>query len=254
MKSIYQYGLKLWSTNTQYLEEAVLLYNKNIYSYIEIFVVPGSYSDYCKYWKNLSIPYVVHAPHFTQGLNFANAEKFSYNKKLAFEAFKFADELKSNKIIFHPGVNGDIKETVSQIKKIFDERIIIENKPYWGANKKDICVGNSVEEIKFVLNSLNVEFCLDISHAICSANAKNEKPLEFIKKFIKLKPKIYHLCDGDYNSVIDMHKHLKDGSFPLKEIKKLIPQDSQITIETDKNFDNSLNDFIEDVNSFNETN
>ena len=68
-------GLKLWSINTDfYLKEAVKLYEKGIYDYIELYVVPESL-DTLSEWKKLKIPFIIHHSHFAQGFNLAKAEK-----------------------------------------------------------------------------------------------------------------------------------------------------------------------------------
>jgi deoxyribonuclease IV len=248
---MYKYGLKLWSTNKQYITEAIKLYEENVYKYIELFVVPNSFNKFISKWKNLKIPYVIHAPHFYCGLNLAKHENLNTNIKLARETFKFANELQASKIIFHPGVDGDIKETVRQLKILNDHRILIENKPYYALVKQDgkhlICNGHSPQDIKLIIQKTNVGFCLDIGHAIYSANAKNINSLDYLKQFIKLDPKMFHLTDGNIEGILDQHKHIKKGSFNFKEIFKLIPEKSFISIETEKSFKNKLCDFKNDI-------
>lgn len=68
-------GLKIWSTNTNYLKDAIKLFDKGYYKYIELFVLPGSYRHYIKFWKDLRIPFIIHAPHYREGMNLADKEK-----------------------------------------------------------------------------------------------------------------------------------------------------------------------------------
>jgi sugar phosphate isomerase/epimerase len=243
---MYNFGLKLWSTNKNYVASAVSHYYK-IYQYIELYTVPNSYNDFIELWKSLDIPYTIHAPHTLGGLNLSKKEMREQNFKIIEEVIKFANTLNGSLIIFHPGIDGDIEETVSQIKKIKDKRILIENKPYFGLVDNLICVGSSPSEIQFIMDNTGAGFCLDIGHAICSANAHKLEPLGYIKEFMQLKPKMYHLTDGDYNSVYDNHKHIGDGNFPVKEILGLLPLNSFITIETVKKSKDNLDDFIHDI-------
>jgi deoxyribonuclease IV len=240
-------GLKLWSTNENYVNEAIRLYEEKFYDYIELFAVPDSYNEFIGLWKSLKIPYVLHAPHFSCGLNFAKRDALKNNLRLVDETLKFADALSVQIIIFHPGVEGDIKETAFQIKQVKDSRIVLENKPYYAINGDLICNGHSPEEIEYVMQETGVGFCFDIGHAICSANAKKIEPFEYLKKFNTLNPKLYHLFDGDWNGVWDEHRHFGAGSYNFDKILGLIPKTCLITLETKKDFSDSLKDFEKDI-------
>ncbi len=244
---MYHFGLKLFSVNENYLKEAIRLYEKGAYNYIELYSVPGSFEDCKKLWKGLPMPFIVHAPHFGDGLNFAMKELRKKNRVMAEEAFRYADLLKAPIVIFHPGVNGDIKETAYQMKRLNDKRVIVENKPYFGLAENLICNGSTPEEIEFLIKEGKVGFCLDMGHAICAANASGFNPLEYIEKFLELKPAMYHLTDGDYYGVFDRHDHYGKGSFPILHLLKLIPPNSKITNEAVKDFADSLRDFEEDM-------
>ncbi|HOJ64094.1 MAG TPA: TIM barrel protein [Spirochaetota bacterium] len=244
---MFKNGLKLWSINKNYIKNAIKIYENRIFDYIELFTVPDSYS-YLKYWQNLNIPFVIHGPHFGNGLNFSKKELFDSNIKMAKDTIRWADSLHSNYIIFHPGVDGDIYETIREINFLNDKRILIENKPYLGKGNDLRCIGNSVEEIKLILTECNIGFCFDIGHSICAANFYKINPIENIKNFIKLNPVIYHFTDGYYDSVYDEHLHFGEGNYPLKEIINLIPNNSMVTNEAKKRYKNSLSDFIKDMN------
>jgi deoxyribonuclease IV len=244
---LYKYGLKLWSTNKNYIEEAVKLFEGGIFDYIELFSVPGSFEDHINLWKSLNIPFIIHAAHFGCGMNLADKDNYSRNMILASEAVKFADELKSDIIIFHSGVNGNIDETIRQLKKINDRRVVIENKPFYGL-KNEKCVGYSPSEIIKIQNETEYGFCLDIGHAICAANAQKKDRILYLKEFIGLKPDMYHLTDGEYDGIYDMHKHFSEGNYPVGVIFELIPDGSMITNEAKKNSVVNLNDFIIDIN------
>ncbi len=241
------FGLKLWSINENYIKEAISLYKQGIYNYIELYTVPDSYNNFIDLWKTLDIPYIIHAPHYYGGLNLARKENKDKNIRLIGEVIKFADSLKARYIIFHPGVAGDINETVLQLNEIADSRILIENKPYYALKDGLVCNGSSPEEIKFIMEMANVGLCLDMGHAICSANVYKIDPLDYIKGFINLKPMMYHLTDGDYTGLYDSHKHFGIGNLPVKAILDILPLNCYITIETEKNSQDSLSDFVEDI-------
>jgi sugar phosphate isomerase/epimerase len=243
---MFSYGLKLWSTNGNYVEPALRLYDRGVYSYIELFVVPGTYHAYGRLWTELNIPFIIHAPHFDKGVNLAKKENLETNLLYAAETVKFADALKTDTIIFHPGIEGDLRETVDQLHLINEPRIIIENKPYFGFNDV-ICVGSSPEDLEFILANADVGFCLDIGHAICSANARTIDPMEYLAKFLTLTPRMFHLTDGKFDSMYDRHDHFGKGDYNIPNIVKLLPHGSLITVETDKDSTENLDDFAEDI-------
>ena len=104
MPKVFRVGLKLWSNNENYFKEAIRLFEKGIYQYIELYMLPGTQKKMVEMWKELAIPYVVHAPHFQAGLNLAKREQKEANFKLIDETRWFADELSAGNIIVHPGI------------------------------------------------------------------------------------------------------------------------------------------------------
>jgi len=249
---MFKYGLKLWSNNINYINDAIKYYEKNVYEYIELFSLPGTYDKYINYWNKLNIPYVIHAPHYKCGLNLSDKSNINKNQILAKEALKYADALNAEIIIFHPGINGELNQTIQQLNQINDTRIVIENMPYYALANVGICLGSSVEEIRLIKEHTGVGFCLDIGHAVYAANATKIDKLEMIKKFIDLKPKLFHLSDGKYEGIYDEHLNFGQGNFKLEDILVCLKADSMITIETNKNFDNKLTDFFEDIKYLNE--
>ena len=243
---MFRIGLKLWSTNEAYVADAVRFYENGLYDYIELFVVPGSYEKFSGLWKSLNIPYVIHAPHYSVGMNLSDEKKFDDNMKLAAEAFRYADFLEATTVIFHPGIAGDTQETARQLKMLHDERMVIENKPYYADNGL-ICNGYAPAEIEHIMQEAQVGFCLDIGHAIYSANAQALNQMAYLKQFIELKPQMFHLTDGDWHGTNDCHDHLGKGSFKLQEILTLLPSDHALSIESVHDFADSLVDFIDDV-------
>lgn len=244
-----KYGLKLWSINDYYAKEAQRLYDEGFYDYIELYAVPESFENYVKCWKNLGIPFIIHAPHFAHGMNLSKSECFNNNIKLSQETLKFADTLDSKQIIFHGGVDGCHIETARQLKKINDSRILIENKPYKAIPEMNgtFCIGSKLKEIQEIIEISNCAFCLDIGHAIAASNTFKVKPFDYIKQFLELGPQIYHLSDTNIHSEVDSHLNFGNGNLDLKNIYKLLPGDAIITIETNKKSKSNLNAFIKDM-------
>ncbi|MCK5296067.1 MAG: TIM barrel protein [Alphaproteobacteria bacterium] len=246
-----EFGLKLWSINTDfYLKEARKLYEKGIYDYIELYIIPDSLHTISK-WKSLRIPFIIHAPHSVHNMNLSQKEKEQSNFELYEQTAKFADELDAKYIIFHGGINGDYKECARQLQKMNDERALIENKPYKPIPNKGFsgnCIGAKFDEIKYIKEKANVGYCLDFGHAICAANSLGEDVFELIEKFKTLNPNMYHLTDVyDLTSEIDEHPHLGDGELDIKSIINSLPKDAYVTIETVKNSKENLDDFAKDM-------
>ena len=240
-----QFGLKLGSNDANYTEDILSFFQDGYFQYIELFAVPGSYNETIGYWKQFSIPFGIHAPHSFAGMNLSSPEDREKNKIMIQDTLRFADVLKASYIVFHSGVNGNIEETINQLHPFIDSRCLIENKPCKGLNDEK-CLGSTPEEIRYILNELQVGFCLDFGHAICAANTLNKEPLDYIRDFIAFNPELYHLTDGDYSSEYDTHIHYGKGTFPVKELLKMIPDDVKITNEAKHDFDNRLCDFKED--------
>jgi len=243
---MFSYGLKLWSTNTNYLAPAIELYNKGIFAYIELYIIPDSYDKYINYWLDLNIPFCIHCPHYSHGFNLAKNDNLNHNLKLFKEVQKYADTLNANKIVLHPGTDGDIRETSRQLNILGETRIHIENKPFLNHDGKK-CNGATYEDIAYLINTNKVNFCLDFGHAICSANSQKKNPLEYCLQLLKFKPEIIHISDGIFNSETDQHLHFCKGNYPLDKIISYVPNTVPITIETEKNYTDKLNDFADDV-------
>lgn len=178
-------------------------------------------------------------------MNLSLKEQRNSNTKKLRETFQFANSLHTEHIIFHSGIDGDIEEAVCQLRPFMDSRCLIENKPIKGLNNEK-CIGTKPTEIKYMLNKLKAGFCLDFGHAICAANSLKRDPMTLIKEFMALGPSMYHLTDGDYTSEYDSHLHYGKGTFPVKELLKLVPNTAKLTNEAKHDSSENLDDFMED--------
>jgi len=243
----YKYGLKLWSNNKNYINQAERLYKKKIYDYIELYIVPDTYDRYIKIWHKLGIPFIIHCTHFMHGFNLAEKNKCKTNIDMFSEVQAFCDKLSGKYIIFHPGVKGKLEESIRQINLLKDKRLLVENKPYISM-LGELCRGGLYQEINKILNSCDVGSCLDIPHAFNAAYHIKADEYEYAEKMLSLSPKIIHISDGKMSSIHDKHLNVGYGDFDFMKIKKIIFRSDAryITIETSKNSD-ELIDFVEDV-------
>ena len=240
-------GLKIGSKDTQYTEDILSYYEQGVFQYIELFTITGTYDDTISYWKQFNIPFGIHAPHSAAGLNLANVANRKTNEPKIAESIRFADELKAKYIIFHSGTNGIPGEVVTQLAPFADDRFLIENKPIRGLDGST-CVGSVYGDLNLIIDGIGkgCGFCLDFGHAICAANTLKKEPTAFIKELCKLNPRVYHLTDGDYQSELDSHLHYGKGSFPLKELLSLLPDDGKVTNEAKRFNISNLSEFKED--------
>lgn len=250
-------GLKLWSTNDFYLPLARNLYDQRVFDYIELFIVPHS-SNYIKFWKEIGIPVVLHAPHEMKGLNLSLSELSAQNLILIEEVEKYRLILDPDIIIFHPGVCGNTHETMEQIRQgslkypeLFNNAVI-ENNPKFGINMEQ-CVGYHYQDLAEIIKEMHIGFCLDFGHAIVSSAAEHISWKEKINQLLELNPKIYHLSDGETGSMIDKHLHLGKGNFDLHYLLHKVPRETaMISLETPKDSQTDLEDFKNDVFSLKE--
>lgn len=247
---MYKIGLKLWSINTDcYYDEAIRLYKDGVFDYVELYVVPNS-TDTIGKWKKLNIPFIIHCPHFAHGFNMAKVEKKESNLKIYKQVKMFADELSAKYIIFHGGIDGNAEETAKQLASFNDPRALIENKPMVALPNKmggEFCRGYNPDEIRLIKEVAKCGFCLDFGHAICSANSQGKDVYEYCREFLQFEPNMFHLTDNkDITSPYDTHLHLGTGTLDIDKIKKMLPNDAIVTLETDKLSKENLDDFIGD--------
>lgn len=250
---MFKIGLKLWSLNTDcYLKEAVRLYAEGVYDYIELYVVPHTLAALPQ-WEQLEIPYIIHHPHFAHQFNLSLKDKRDHNMVLYREVKQYADALDARHIIFHGGMNGSVDETIAQLQIIDDKRALIENKPYVTPIRSkpgmhDYCIGATVEDIEKITRETRCGFCMDVGHAVCSANYQKKDPYKYLQEFKALQPCMFHLSDVlDMKSIYDAHPHLGTGNLDIGRLKhELFPLDAMISVETDKNSKTHLDDFKDD--------
>jgi len=203
-------------------------------------------------WRNLGIPFIIHCTHFMHGFNLAIKEKLTSNLKIFSEVKAFCDELNGEYIIFHPGIEGSLKDSIEQIQRIKDKRLLVENKPYISMYG-DRCRGSLYEELEEIAHICNIGFCLDIAHAINTAFHLKTESFRYLNKMLTLHPQVVHISDGKMQERHDRHLNIGDGDFNFKNIRKIIlkADTKYLTVETCKRY-NNLSDFVKDVKEIKE--
>jgi len=225
-------GLKLWSVNTAMIPFTKTLYDGGVFDYIELYAVPGTFDETIAEWKKFPGPYVVHAPHNTHGFNLAQKELRQNNKAKFEEVKRFTEALKAPWIIVHGGNNGTVEETIVQFQALDDRRILVENKPMKG-HRGQVLIGFSPDDISRICGEAHLSgMVLDFSHAVCAANSLRKNPMDWVRSFLGLPIKMFHIGDGDWHSEADTHKHFGEGSFPIEEFLQCIPDGAMVSVET----------------------
>lgn len=239
-------GLKLWSTDVALIPQALKL-KGDVFNFVELYIIPGSYENTIDAWKAFDIPYVIHAPHSSHGVNLAQEDKWGTNLKHFNETRLFADELGAENIIVHGGNNGFFSETLRQIKLFNEPRIALENKPKLGLFGEE-CVGWSPAEFRGALETGVISrTVLDFVHATCAARSLEIEATTLINEFLGFNPRVFHLSDGDAQSQKDTHLNFGKGNLNLKGFLSFVPKESYLTIETPRDPSHGLDDFVRDV-------
>ncbi len=244
-------GLKLWSVNTaNYSRAAARLYAEGVYDYIELYVVPGT-GETLPTWKSLSIPFIIHCPHFAHGFNLAQEQYASRNREMFREVRTFADALQAPHIVIHGGMGGDARETARQLKELHEPRALIENKPHHvlrDDGSRLICRGALPEEIELICREAGCGFCLDFEHALCSANSHGIPLQQMLGDMVQLNPVMFHLSGiEDRAEETDTHQPLAADAQAVQEFLAYVRPGQCISIETIKSPPYDLEDFRADV-------
>lgn len=243
---VIAYGIKLWSINSDLYPEFVKLYKSGKVDYLELLYVPGK-SDNIEILIKNKIPIVVHAPNFSQNIFFGNTQ-LKENNKIIEETFYFSQKLNADGVIIHPDI-GKKGNFIRFLKANKDKKLIIENMPKTALNGS-FCLGYDIDDMAEFLSIGNFDFCLDVGHAIKSAFSQKIDYKKLLQSFIKLKPRIIHICDGYLNTEKDEHLSLGNGDFDLNFIAELIKKSEikKLTFEVPKLY--GLNNDIKNIEFF----
>ncbi len=237
-------GLKLFTTNTDLLHKLPVAWGYGelaLFSYLELYVVPGTAETALSVLPHTPIPVFLHAPHHKHGLNLADKTARSHNSRLLEECRHLADALHAPHIIVHGGHSGSLEECILQVKAQADTRFVLENTPLMGHGGLT-CVACTPTDCAYALASGAFGgLVLDVGHARIAANnladitpdrSFNSIWPDFLYNFLALRPVFYHFMDGDAQGRADSHAALGEGSYPLREMLTCIPKGSSLTLET----------------------
>ena len=235
-----KFGLKLWSTNQHMIDKAKALIENDFFQYIELMPIPNTeIAPFLEY----NLPYIIHVTTEKHGLNIANKERKEYNSETINSCIEWADKLNAKYLILHPGF-GLIDNAMGFLNDINDKRILIENMPKVGLNDENM-IGYTPAQIK-ELRRERFGLCLDLNHAIKAAVSLRIPYREFIKGFLKLKPKMFHISDGKLGNEKDEHLNIGEGDYDFEFLMTCVKENElkYVTLETPRT---KLNSFEEDL-------
>lgn len=234
------FGLKLWSTNQDTLPQAEQLIKDDLFQYIELTPIPGIEIDT---FLSYDLPYTIHITTERHGVNIADKEKKYFNLETIQNCIQWADQLKADYLILHPGF-GSLASSIEFLECIDDKRILIENMPKVGLFD-EVMVGYSPEQISELMSS-KFGFCFDLNHSIKAAVSLNRDYKEHIKEFLKLNPYYFHISDGNLANEKDEHLAIGEGNYDFGFLMQYFSSMSSkyITLETPRS---KLESFNEDL-------
>ena len=242
-----KFGLKLWSTNSNLLNEAKELIERGLFQYIELMPIPKT--EILPFLDRLyNVPYIIHITTERHGLNIADKEKVEFNLKTIDNCLEWADKLNAKYLILHPGF-GLIDTAIEFLRDINDKRILIENMPKVGLNGESM-IGYSPEQIKKMMGK-RFGLCLDLNHAIKAAVSLKVNYKLFIEEFLKLNPKMFHISDGKLNNEKDEHLNIGEGDYDFEFLMSCVKENKlkYVTLETPRLNQETLEADIRNINA-----
>ena len=240
-------GLKLWSTNSNVLNEAKELIERGLFQYIELMPIPKT--EILPFLDQLyNVPYIIHITTEKHGVNIADKNKEESNLKTIDNCITWADKLNAKYLVLHPGF-GSVNDTVEFLNSINDKRILIENMPKVGLNNEKM-IGCRPEQIRGLMDN-KFGLCLDLNHAIKAAISLRTPYKEFVQEFLKLNPKMFHISDGKLNNEKDEHLNIGEGDYDFEFLMSCVKKNnlSGITLETPRLNQETLEDDIRNMNA-----
>ncbi|MGB2728979.1 MAG: TIM barrel protein [Halobacteriota archaeon] len=239
-----KFGLKLWSTDTELIDQTISLIDEKVFDYIELFVIPGTQISPFM----IDIPYIIHIPHEKFGVNIGERSKKEYNLQKIKESIAWADKLNAEYLILHPG-HGSMEDATDVMREVTDSRLLIENMPKVGLNDEPM-IGYTPEQIKKLMGE-RFGLCLDLNHAIKAAVSLGRHYKEFIEEFLKLKLRMFHISDGKLNNEKDEHLNIGEGEYDFEFFGDCIKTNNltYVTLETPRLNQDSLEEDVKNINA-----
>jgi len=225
-----KFGLKLWSINTNLIDQAVSLIDNKTFDYIELFVVPDTQiSPFL-----IDVPYIIHIPHEKFGVNVGDPATKEYTLQKINESIIWADRLDAKYLILHAG-HGSMQHATNLLREVSDNQLLIENMPKVGLGGEAM-IGYSPAQIEELIGDSDMGLCLDFGHAVKAAVSLGVDYKEYVQGFMGFKPSVVHVSDGTLSEERDEHLGIGEGEYDFGFIWQLMNLNASVskycTLET----------------------
>ena len=244
-------GVKIATKDFKFIPE--IYSNKKIIDFIEIILMSNFTSKDIEIIRNLDMPYALHIPNVFQGIDFGNILNNNKNLEYIKKLNKNLKNLNPICLIVHPET-GDLKLSIENIQKIKLKPVALENMPYKSLVETET-LAFDIPGLKAYFSQISdLEFCLDIGHAIKTSISKKIDYETFLLDLINFKdPIIFHISGGTMDNELDEHLPLYENHFNLTKIKNLlfnIQKPVYLTFETPRDYEKGIKDDLININIF----
>ena len=202
-----KFGLKLWSINTDLIDQAVNLIDEEVFDYIELMVIPDSEIKPFL----IDVPYIIHIPHEKFGVDIGDPIAKECTLQMINESIIWADNLNAKYLILHAG-HGSMQYATELLREVSDSRFLIENMPRVGLGG-EVMIGYSPAQIEELIGDSDMGLCLDFGHAVKAAASLGVDYKEYLQGFMELEPRVFHVSDGTLSEERDEHLGIGDGEY-----------------------------------------
>ena len=237
-----KFGLKLWSINTDLIDQAVHLIDEKVFDYIELMVIPDSEIKPFL----IEVPYIIHIPHEKFGVNIGDPAAKEYSLQKINESITWADRLNAKHLILHAG-HGSMQHATDLLRGLSDSRLLIENVPKVGLGGEAM-IGYSPEQIEELIGDGDMGLCLDFGHAVKAAVSLGVDYKEYVKEFMGLRPRVFHVSDGMLSGERDEHLGIGEGEYDFGFLMGCVEGSGLglVTLETPR-VEESLDEDVENL-------
>ena len=207
------------------------LKRQGLLDYLELHVKPHITVGQIQKWRRSKLVDFLHPENGRRG-NFVKRYL-----DIAVDTFMLSNV---NGIVFDPGIKGDCFDLKSIGHNILDaHNLFPENMPY-KTSLGDVCVG-------YMPSEMPEDFTFDISHAWIAANQLGLDQRKLVRDFFDTGPSHFHItdCKGESD-----HLLLGTGEIDWEFVINLLPNVTNVTIETDNVAENRTENIVKDLNFF----
>jgi len=235
-----KFGLKLWSINTDLIDQAVHLIDEKVFDYIELMVIPDSEIKPFL----IDVPYIIHIPHEKFGVNIGDPAAKEYSLQKINESITWADRLNAKHLILHAG-HGSVQHATDLLCGLSDSHLLIENMPKVGLGGEAM-IGYSPAQIEELIEDIDIGLCLDLNHAVKAAVSLGVDYREYVQDFLVFDPKMFHISDGTLDNEKDEHLNIGEGDYDFGILMNCVNRSEfkYVTLETPRT---NLDSFEDDL-------